>query len=191
MDPPVVYIEKEPFLEMILASIETFKRESFGYIFGYKPSKTRNSYVITNTAAVQLARKRRNSEIEQSKLGERNMKNCFSQYPTLFRVIGDFHSHPEWGSHKGDPRLSEADIADMVKTGYPLGIVIKISLVNKERILWQRASDGGIKGSLGNYKFHINVCRVVKDREDNWTDECMIIQAPAAIKSLNRALGYS
>lgn len=190
MDPPIVYIEKEPFLNMILASVETFKRECFGYVFGHKPSKGRRSYVITSITAVQLAKKRRNSEIEQSKLSENNMKGCFLQYPTLYRVIGDFHSHPEWGSHKREAGLSEADIADMLKTGYSLGIVIKISSINKERILWQRASGGGIKGSLGKYKFHLNVCRIVKDG-GNFVEECMVVHAPAAIKSLNRALGYS
>ena len=190
MDPSTVYIEKEPFLEMILASVETFKRECFGYVFGYKPTKKRNSYVITSVMPVQLIKKRHNRAIEQSNLSVKNMISCLYKYPTLFPVIGDFHSHPEWGSHKRIPRLSEGDITDMVKSRSPLGVVIKISSINKERILWQRGSDGGVKGSLGDYKFHLNVCRIIEN-EGGFTDECLIVNAPAAIKSMNRALGYS
>lgn len=190
MDTPTVYVEKEPFLEMILASVETFKRECFGYVFGYKPSNKRNSYIITSVMPIQLTKKRHNGLIEQSDVSLRNMVGCLYKYPALFPIIGDFHSHPEWGSHKRIARLSEGDITDMIRSGYALGVVIKISLINKERILWQRGSDGGIKGSLADYKFHLNVCRVIKN-EEGFTDECLIVNAPAAIKSLNRALGYS
>ena len=189
MDLPIVYIEKEPFLEMILASVETFKRECFGYVFGYKPSNKRNSYIITSVMPIQLIKKRGNGLIEQSKLSARNIVGCIDKYPVLFPVIGDFHSHPEWGSHKRIPRLSDRDIADMVKNGCSLGVVIKISSINKERILWQRGHDGGIKGSLANYKFHLNVCRVVEGAE-GFLDECLTVNAPAAIKAMNRALGY-
>jgi len=191
MDPPVIYIEKEPFFALVLSSVETFKRECFGYIFGLKPSRTRNSYVITSAVAVQLAKKRRNKEIEQSKLSEKSMKKCFEKYPAIFPVIGDFHSHPEWGSHKREPGLSHTDMKDMIRTGYPLSVVIKISSINKERILWQGTADGGVKGSLGKYKFHINILKVVKDEHGELKEERFFIQAPAALRSLNRALGYT
>lgn len=190
MDPPTVYIEKEPFLVMILASVETFKRECFGYVFGRRPSRTRNSFIITTAVAVQLAQRRRNMEVEQSKSSKKKMKDCFKKYPAIFPIIGDFHSHPEWGPHKREPGLSDMDIKDLVREGHLLSIVIKISSINKERILWQGTADGGIKGSLGKYKFHINVLRVVKDVSGKLREECFFVQAPAALRSLNRALGY-
>jgi len=191
VDPPTVYIEEEPFFTMVLSSVETFKRECFGYIFGRKPSRTRNNFIITSAVAVQLAKKRRNKEIEQSKLSERNMKEFFKKYPAIFPVIGDFHSHPEWGSHKREPTLSSTDMKDMLRGGCPLSVVIKISSINKDRILWQGTAEGGIRGSLGKYKFHINILRVTKEGNGDLKEECFFIQAPAALKSLNRALGYT
>jgi proteasome lid subunit RPN8/RPN11 len=190
MNVPEVYIEKEPFLIMLLASIETFKRECLGYIFGHGPIKGRNSFIISNAIAVQLAHKRRNVSIEQSQLSLRNMGECFIKYPGLYSVLGDFHSHPEWGSHKREPYLSDGDIEEMLTSKYPLAIVIKISSINKDRLIWQSASDGGVKGSLGKHKFHINVFRIGIDKNNKWSGECLTIQTPAAIKSLNRALGY-
>lgn len=190
MDSPIVYIEKEPFLTMIFASVETFKRECLGYIFGYKPTQDRNSFVITNAIPIQLAKKRKNSEVEQSKLSMNNISNCFDGYPSLFRKIGDFHSHPEWGRHKVQAIPSKQDIKDMIEEEIPIGIIIAISLLNKERILWQNTSGGGVKGSLGKYKFHLNVFRVVKDEDNNRTEESLTVYAPAATRSLNRALGY-
>ncbi|MDP3696783.1 MAG: hypothetical protein Q8R55_02000 [Candidatus Taylorbacteria bacterium] len=188
MDPPIVYIEKEPFLNMIIASVETFKRECVGYVFGYKPTRERNSFVITNSVAIQLAKKRKNSEVEQSQLSGMHIDDCFKKYPSLFRVIGDFHSHPEWGSCKGLALPTDRDIKNMEKG--EMSIIIAISSINKDRVLWQGASGGGIKGSLSKYKFHLNAFRLIKDKDDKQTEELLVVHAPAAIKALNRALGY-
>lgn len=188
MDPPTVDIEKEPFLDMLLAAIETFKRECVGYIFGYKPSRKRNSFIITNVVNIQLAKKRKNSEVVQSQLSRKNCEDLFKKYPSLFSVIGDFHSHPEWGRHKGVAMPSEIDIKN-IEQG-EISIIIAISTINKDRILWQNNNEGGIKGSLGDYKFCLNVFRIVKKKDGSKIEECLVINAPAAMKSLNRALGY-
>ncbi len=190
IDPPIVYIEKEPFLAMLLASIDTFKRECFGYIFGYKPTKNRNSFVITSAGEVGLTKKRKNKEVDQSVASKKRMKSCFEKYPALFRPIGDFHSHPEWGEYTREPGLSDSDIEDMIKDEIPLGVVIKILSINKERYAWERTSTGGFIGSLGRYKFYFNAFRVFVDKEGKAREQVLMIQAPAAIKALNRALGY-
>ena len=186
MSPPDVYIEKEPFLNMILASIETFKRECFGIIFGTVPSGQKNYFVITNAIAIQLAKKRKNSEVEQSSGSQNRIDEIFDKYPYVYRSLGDFHSHPEWGDVKGATTLSDVDIKDMIERKIRLGVLIKISSINKERIIWQQAQGGGIKGSLGRYKFHINVIRLVRDKKQ----QCLKIHAPDAVKALNRSLGY-
>lgn len=186
MDPPIVYIEKEPFLSMIMASIETFKRECFGIVFGTIPARNRNYFIITNSVAIQLAKKRKNSEIEQSGGSKKRTQDIFDKYPRLYGSIGDFHSHPEWNNVKRLPILSDGDVADMIRQNLQICIVIKISSINKERIIWEQAQDGGIRGSLGKYKFHINVIRLINSSEQ----QCLLIQASAAIKALNRAIGY-
>jgi len=190
VDLPVVYIEKEPFLNMLLSAAETHKRECFGYIFGHKPTKENNCFVVTNAAAVQLARKRKNKEIEQSRASRARMREYFSRYSTLYPMLGDFHSHPEWGDYVREMTLSDGDLEDMIKDNFLIGVVIKVVSVNKDRLLWQRATHGGLKGSLGKFKFYVTVGRAIKGRGGKLHNECLTIHAPAAIKALNRALGY-
>lgn len=188
MDPPYVYIEKEPLLDMVLASIETFRRECLGLLFGRTPSRTRNYFHITNAVNIQLARKRKNKEIEQSKISEEKIREMCGQYPRLYPLIGDFHSHPEWGQYRRVATMSDTDLEDMRKRRDELKVclVVKISLINKERVVWEPASDGGIKGSLAKYKFHINAIRLGGDDKE----EILEIQAPSALKILNKAIGY-
>jgi hypothetical protein len=191
MDLPIVYIEKEPFLTMLLAVIETFRKESVGFLFGYKPTKNRNSFVVTNAISIQLTRRRNNLEVEQSDKSDRNLNiGCLNKYPRLFREIGTFHSHPEWGRHSRSSSLSKADIEDAFTQGHALSVVIKISSINKERVTWEKVTDGSIHGSLGDWKFSVNAWQVTGNK-DNPIIYRYVIEAPAAIRSLNTALGYA
>lgn len=186
MDPPLVYIEKEPFLNMVLASIETFRRECFGLIFGTVPTRTHNYFLIDNVVAVQLAKKRKNSEVDQSRGSKERMSAIFNQYPTLFNPIGDFHSHTEWGNIERFAKLTDTDAADMVKNNMPLCVLINIVTRGKEKMIWESTHSGGTRGSLGKYKYQINAIRLDKNNEQ----EYLSIKADAAVKTLNHALGY-
>ncbi len=186
MDPPIVYIETLPFEDMILSAVESFRRECLGLLRGSLPSRRRNYFVITDVVAIQLAKKRKNKEVDQSQGGKKRMNKIFNRYPKLYGVIGDFHSHPEWGQYRRETAPSDDDIAEMIREKIPLGVIINISILNKERILWHTCSDGGVKGSLGDYKLHIRVFRILP----NGKEQSLQIEAAPALKALNRALGY-
>ena len=191
MNSPIVYIEKEPFLGMLLGAIDPFKRECLGYIFGKKPSRGDNSYIVESAVLVQSAQMRKNSEIEQSQLSLRRMNAIFRDYKSLYPLIGDFHSHPEWGKHDGSPELTNKDIADMkeAEPGY-LGIVIGVSTRERQPLLSWQTVGGYVKGSLSKYIFEVSVY-VVTQKDGSLSPQRLKIAAPAAIKALNRALGYS
>lgn len=186
MDSPIVYIEKEPFLNMIIASIETFKRECLGLICGSVPTRSRNYFLIDYVITVQLAKKRKNSEVDQSRGSKERMSAIFNQYPTLFNPIGDFHSHTEWGDIERFAKLTDTDIADMVKSSMSLCVLINIVTRGKEKMIWEPIHSGGIRGSLGKYKYQVNAIRLDKNEEQ----EYLSIKADSAVKSLNHALGY-
>ena len=187
MAQPYVYIEQEPFVNMVLASIETFRRECFGLVFGTMPSRSNNFYHVTNAVAIQLAKKRVNKEIEQSKMSKKRMMAIIRKYGQIYPLLGDFHSHPEWGLYRREPNMSDSDLRDMRKENFDIGIVLKIQLINKERNIWESAPDGGIRGSIGDYKIHLNTVRLDEDGEE----EVLQIKASAAVKALNRAIGYT
>lgn len=186
MDPPIVYIEKEPFLNMLIAAADTFRRECFGYFFGKKPSRIRNMYIIKNAIAVQGTIKRANTEVRVSKGCHERLDRIFSKYPSLYSGIGYFHSHPEWGSIPGSHEMSDGDICEMAKSDSEIAVVLKISSRKRERLDWVSKPDGGMRGSYGDYVVDVNVYRLIKDGSDNIPESLQII-SPASIKSLNRA----
>lgn len=191
MDPPTVYIEKEPFLNMVWSAIESFNRECLGYMFGKCPTKDHNFFVVENAVNIQLARVRKNMEVQQSRASSNRTEGVVEKYGRLYPFIGDFHSHPEWHKRKRLAVPSEQDKKAMIQDNIKLSIIIKISTINKERLLWENISSGGVHGSLDKYKFHLNAFSMISDKSSKEGDLRMLeIRAVSAMKALNRALGY-
>lgn len=186
MDPPIVYIEREPFLDMLIATVDTFKRECFGYFFGSKPTRKKNMFLIKNAIAVQGTIKRANTEVRVSKGCHQRMCRIFSKYPGLYPSLGHFHSHPEWGSVPGSHEMSDDDILEMSNSDSKIAVVLKISSRKRERLDWTLKPDGGVRGSYGDYVVDFNVYRLIT--EDNQrTPESLQIVALSVLKDLNRA----
>lgn len=192
MDPPVVYIEKEPFKHMLLAAVDVFKKECFGYVFGRKPTRINNRYRVTDVIVLQSvirgkdSRARKFTEIDHMKRSRQRMFEIFDSYSRLYPLLGDFHSHPEYGTDPRSVELSDRDIMDMKDASWcKIAFVIRISTRTKERLEWYQKQDGGVRGSFGCYVVDVNVYRLIKDNGDRIPQSLVIISP--AIKALNRA----
>lgn len=186
MDPPIVYIEREPFLDMLIAAADTFKRECFGYFFGSKPTRNSNRFLIKNAIAVQGIIKRSNAEVKVSKGCHKRLDRIFSKYPGLYPAIGYFHSHPEWGSIPGSHEMSDEDIVEMSNSDSEIAVVLKISSRKRERLDWVSKPDGGFRGSYGDYVVDFNVYRL-KMKDSQRIPESLQVVALSVLKDLNRA----
>ncbi len=187
MNPPIVYIEREPFLDMLIAAVDTFRRECFGYFFGLKPTRKKNAFFIKNVIAVQSTIKRANTEVKVGKGCYQRLNSIFSKYPRLYPVLGYFHSHPEWGSVPGSHEMSDGDIIEMSKSDSEIAVVLKISSRKRERLDWVSKSDGGVRGSYGDYIVDLNVYRLISTEDDQKIPESLQIIASSVLKDLNRA----
>jgi proteasome lid subunit RPN8/RPN11 len=184
MDLPEVYIEKEPFLNMVVAALETGKRECLGIVCGRKPGRNRNYFHITNAAGFGCVRRRSNTEVEQSKLGFKNIAPLFTSDSPL-QLLGDFHSHPEWGGHRRSSELSEHDIRHMIDDEDDLGIVILRSSVVKDRGPWEALSDGSVRGFITKKNVSLHAYMLVQEDGEKKSLK-LRINAPDAIRALNK-----
>lgn len=187
MDPPIVYIEKEPFLSMLLAAVDPFKKECYGYIFGKKPSRKNNRYLVTNVQIIQsVVRPKEFTEIDHMKRSKKRMFEIFRAYPGLYPLVGDFHSHPEYGPDPRSVELSDFDISDMAESRWcEITCVTRISSRSRERLGWIIKTDGGARGSYGDYVVDINAYRLIQ-KDGNLISESLKINSPA-LKYLNKA----
>ncbi len=186
MDPPIVYIEREPFLDMLMAAVDTFRKECFGYFFGSKPTKNKNAFLIKNAIAIQNTIKRANTEVKVSKGCGQRLDGIFSKYPGLYPAIGYFHSHPEWGSIPGSHEMSDDDILEMSNSDSEIAVVLKISSRKRERLDWISKPDGGVRGSYGDYIVDFNVYRLIIEDNQKIPESLQVI-ALSVLKDLNKA----
>lgn len=191
MNAPTVHVRREAFLNMVLSSAEIFKRECLGIVFGYSPTKSQNHFLVTNVIDIKGVRVRLNKEVWQSKKSDKNLKAIFEEAKFVFRPLGSFHSHAEWGSTKGIAEMNEEDIQNMSSEKEKLSFIIAISSRKKGSAPWEVQPDGTVKGSLSKFNFHIAVFALVDDETGDKIPLKLRIVAPLAIKALNRAHGYS
>lgn len=190
--PMSVYVHRHAFETMIAASIETFKRECFGAVFGRAPTKSRQHFIVTNVSPLQCP-KRFNGRIEGHARSERRLKKFFALMPRLSRPIGNFHSHTEWGDTHYKATMSVSDLLSMANEGASIEFIIAISSRKKGRAEWRAHDDGSVTGSFGSGRYNNNfsVNAYILAYHDNALIPVRIkIIAPEAIRALNRALGY-
>lgn len=190
---PTVRIYRDAFETMLSASIETFKKECFGFVFGCAPTKSRQHFIITNVSPLQCS-KRSNGKIEEHARSERRLKKFYECMPRRSRPLGNFHSHTEWGDTRYGAAMSTADILSMAREKAKIEFIIAISSRKKGRAEWYANEDGSISVSFGsghyNYNFSINGY-ILEYQEGQPIPIRIKIVAPETIKALNRALKHS
>lgn len=130
------------FISMVTSCVEVYKKESFGVLLGKMHKK---HYMVIDTINYQSA-KRGYVEVTVSDAKVKRMNyvlGCIAD----FRVIGDFHSHPDGPDH-----LSETDYEELAEGGTPLTVLVVVKKSSKIKD-WVVNKDMSISGSVGKRFF--------------------------------------
>ncbi len=142
-----VYLSESTFLGLLLSSAEVYKKECLGYLLGYS---LEDRFIVEHAFSVQTASRRLKGVI----LGDRNQKKIeevLERFDKL-QIIGDFHSHTQFGETKGLPIPSSDDI----KTMKPGRIYLIVAVNDTDKVYsWSENRDGTISGSVGKLFFKI------------------------------------
>ncbi|MBI4685371.1 MAG: Mov34/MPN/PAD-1 family protein [Nitrospirae bacterium] len=142
-----VYLSENAFIDLLLSSAEVYKKESLGFLLGYKPE---GRFIIEHAFSFQTARRKHKGVIFQHK-NHKKIEPILEKFDRL-QIIGDFHSHTQFGVTKGLPIPSEEDTNEM-KEGQ---VYLIVAINNNEKTLnWGENRDGTISGSVGDFFFKI------------------------------------
>ena len=162
-----VHITRSAILVMIMDTYEAFRKECLGAIFGSKPTRSRDYYAITHAIPPQLLPKRAYKGIEIHERGRKKIDELIEKTKGLYPAqLGNYHSHTEHMGVKPIPEMSDDDIKSTKSFKFPLEVIIAVSLRNKKKayLPWEILEDGGLRGSLLNLNFHINVFTLLYDK---------------------------
>ena len=142
-----VYLSETAFIDLLLSAAEVYKRESLGILLGYKPE---GRFIIEHAFSFQTARRKHKGVTFQHK-NHKKIEPILEKFDRL-QIIGDFHSHTQFGVTKGLPIPSDEDIKEM-KDGQ---VYLIVAINNNEKTLnWGENRDGTISGSVGEFFFKI------------------------------------
>lgn len=153
-----VILKKDAFLTMVLSSIEVYKKEALGYLIGYK---TRELFIVEHAIPFQTAKR----GFVWAKIPEKRLeriKDLAERFKTHFKIIGDFHSHPQIGSSIGLSEPSGEDITSMEKGNIYLIVAIN-ECGEQECVRWHNTKVLSLKGSIKGYIIEIAAFYLLKE----------------------------
>ncbi len=142
-----VYLSEDAFMGLLLSCAEVFKKESLGYLLGYR---LEDRFIIEHAFSFQTAKRKPKGVIFHHR-GHKKIQPILSKFEKL-QIIGDFHSHTQFGGTKGIPIPSPEDIKGMEAEN--LYIIVAINDLEHSRP-WRENRDGSISGSIGEFFFKI------------------------------------
>lgn len=143
-----VYLSENAFVDLLLSSAEVYKRECLGFLLGYK---LEDRFIVEHAFSVQAANRKHKGVIYNNK-NHKKIEQILARFDKL-EIVGDFHSHTQFGSTKGLPIPSTEDIKGMV----PDRIYLIVAINNNEKTMpWGENRDGTISGSVGEFFFKIS-----------------------------------
>lgn len=140
-----VELSKIAFLGILASALETYKRETIGLLFGSKSKKI----IRVKLAFPPQTAKRFFARAEITSKAEKRLISIFQNFAHM-KLLGFFHSHPEWGDIMGETKLSEDDI-NSLEVG-EIEIVISINKT-KRNYEWHYNLDKTLSGTVDHYFF--------------------------------------
>jgi len=154
-----VYLSENAFIDILLSSAEVYRKECLGYLLGYR---LEDRFIVEHAFSFQTATRRHKGVVVHEK-NHKKIEPILDKFEKL-QIIGDFHSHTQFGPTKGLPFPSEEDIAGMKQDLIYLIIAINN---NEKTVGWGENRDGTISGSAGDFFFKVSAYFINKNSSKN------------------------
>jgi len=153
-----VFIEERVFMSVIMSAAEVYKFESYGCLLGHQ---TEHSVLVDNALPYQSA-ERTFSTVDLKDKQRNRIGEILNTFPKQ-NIIGEFHSHPQYGNVKGDIILSSSDIKSI--NGNNIEIIVAIN-DKKRNQKWGYNQDLSISGTFAKYHIRMAAYYLKADKDN-------------------------
>lgn len=147
-EPVIVFLSFPAFLTIVSSSVEVFKKETIGYLVGFKGT---NKYIVEYAIPFQTADHGfAHATVDMDRVGRIN--EILRKVSQGLEYVGDFHSHTVFGDSPGTVVPSDEDLRSTIP-----GEVNLICAVNMKRraVRWYQNGRGILAGTIGDYRIEI------------------------------------
>lgn len=172
-----VTIQELAFSEMIIASLEVYKKECFGLLLG---EVHKHHYLVTDTYYFQDAKRSYDGvDVNQIRM---NRVDKLLNFLSTDKVIGDFHSHPN-----GPMVLSGFDKYEVLHGETSLAMLVGIWPMKKEQP-WKVHDDYSISGTIAG-RYFVRIRAFEADKKANRIYHIRIVCR--CLKKMNKLRTYA
>jgi len=155
-----IQIQIDPLDIMILSSVEKYKSEVIGLLFGNQVFKKYNIKM-----ALPLVTAETTFTVADYNLNR--VKRVITLYPELTnkkrKFLGFYHSHTQYGDIKAIPQMSDVDKESFIHTEDAKLEIILVINDYQRYVEWAENEDGTISGTCGNY--HVKIAGYIKQKD--------------------------
>ena len=162
-----VKLSEGAFFAIVAAAGEMYKKECYGLLVG----KRRGETIKVVAVAVSQKAKRTFSSIIYTEKYIKSFREIVHCLPKC-ELIGEFHSHPQFGKRRGYAVLSKADLSTCCEA---LQIVVSANDVKQQRKDFVVNSDGTISGIINHISMHIRAFYVEDERPTRIPISCDLL----------------
>jgi proteasome lid subunit RPN8/RPN11 len=142
------YLSLPAFLTIVSSSVEVFRRETIGYLIGFKgESKFMVEYAIPYQTAESTPT---HATLDENRVARVN--EILAKLSQGLEYVGDFHSHTVYGDLPGTVLPSGTDLMSTVPG--ELGIICSVNF-RKKSADWRENRRGILTGTVGEYRIEI------------------------------------
>jgi len=142
-----VYLSENAFVDLLLSSAEVYKKECLGFLLGYR---LEDRFIVEHAFSFQTADRKPKGVVSLDR-SHKKIEPIIKRLDRL-QIVGDFHSHTQFGLEKGLPLPSDEDINGMS----PNHIYLIVAINNNRKTMdWAENRDGTISGSVDKFFFKI------------------------------------
>lgn len=157
-----IHITTDPLNIMILSTVEKYKSEVIGLLFGCFRFK---KYYIEMALPLVTAE----TSYTKADYNQRRIARIIELYQEIInkrrrRFLGFYHSHAQYGDDRAIPQMSEADEESFNETEEAqVELIIAINDYHRY-VEWVENTDGTISGTCG--KYHVKLAGYSKQDEN-------------------------
>ncbi|MDH5691367.1 MAG: Mov34/MPN/PAD-1 family protein [Candidatus Bathyarchaeota archaeon] len=142
-----ILLSDKAFIGIVLSSVEVYKKECLGALVGVQ---TLEQIIVEHAIPFQAVAKRTFTEVKPNWRKELKVNELIPQLMHL-QKLGYFHSHPQFGDHRGETSLSKYDKESMQETE----IEIVVAINEAKRSSWWTESGKELSGTLEGHNIRI------------------------------------
>lgn len=142
-------------MHLLLNSAEVYKKECLGFLLGYG---LEDRFIVEHAFGFQTAGRRPKGVVSLDR-SHKKIEPIMAKFDRI-QIIGDFHSHTQFGDERGLPQPSAEDIEGM-KPGQ-IYIIVAINEL-KKAASWAENRDRTISGAAGDFFFKISAYYLTRE----------------------------